>query len=105
MKGNHVQLFADECGGEVRLSDDRLRHILQRHPEMAFQLHRIAETLASPDTVGPRSPLPRSDSTTDYTRTDLRGRNRYICLVVKSGTDYSFILTAYLGRSIKGESA
>ena len=34
---------------------------------------------------------------------DLRGRNRYICLVVKRERDYSFILTGYLGRSIKGE--
>ena len=34
---------------------------------------------------------------------DLRGRNCYICLVVKSGTDDSFILTGYLTRQIKGE--
>ena len=34
---------------------------------------------------------------------DLRGRNRYICLVVKRGADYSFILTGNLARSIKGE--
>ena len=33
----------------------------------------------------------------------LRGRNRYLCLVVKRGRDYSFILTGYLDRSIKGE--
>ena len=26
-----------------------------------------------------------------------------ICLVVKRGTDYSVILTGYLGRSIKGD--
>ena len=104
MKGNHVRLFADECGGEVRLSDDRLRHILQRHPEMAFQLHRIAETLSSPDAVRPSKSTPTVRLFYRLYQ-DLRGRNRYICLVVKSGTDYSFILTAYLGRSIKGESA
>ena len=34
---------------------------------------------------------------------DLRGRNRYICLVVKRESGYSFILTAYLDRRIKGE--
>ena len=34
---------------------------------------------------------------------DIRGRNRYICLAVKRGTDYSFILTGYLGRSIRGD--
>ena len=97
-----VRRFTDEHGNEVRLTDERLRHILRRHPDMAFHLHRFAETLASPDVVSPS----RSNPTVRlYYRLypDLRGRNRYICLVVKRETDYSFILTAYLGRSIKGE--
>ena len=92
----------DECGNEVRLSDERLRHILRRHPEMAFQMHRFAETLAKPDAVRPS----RSNSTVRlYYRLypDLRGRNRYICLVVKRERRYAFILTAYLDRRIKGE--
>ena len=97
-----VRRFTDEHGNEVRLTDERLRHILRRHPEMAFQLHRFAETLAEPDTVRPS----RSSPTVHlYYRlyTDLRGRNRYVCLVVKRSGDDSFILTAYLDRRIKGE--
>ena len=93
--------FTDEHGNEVRLTDERLRHILRRHPEMAFHLHRLAETIASPDAVIPS----RSSRTVQlYYRLypDLRGRNRYICLVVKRESDYSFVLTAYLGRSVKG---
>ena len=86
------------------LTGERLGHILRRHPEMAFHLLRFAETLASPDTVMP------SRSSTEvqlYYRlyTNLRGRNRYMCLVVKRDTDYSFILTGYLARSIRGERA
>ena len=97
-----MRRFTDEHGNEVRLSEERLRHILRRHPEMASQLHRFAETLASPDAV---SPSRSSEAVRLYYRlyTDLRGRNRYICLVVKRETDYSFILTAYLDRRIKGE--
>ena len=97
-----MRSFTDERGNEVRLTDERLRHILRRHPEMAFQLHRFAETLASPDAVNPSKSGP---SVQLYYRlySDLRGRNRYICLVVKRERDYSFILTGYLGRSIKGE--
>ena len=48
-----VRRFTDEHGNEVRLTDERLQHILRRHPEMAFLLHRFAETLASPDAVTP----------------------------------------------------
>ena len=96
-----VRRFADKHGNEVRLTDDRLRHILRRHPEMAFQMHRFAETLASPDAVRPSRSGPMVQL---YYRLypDLRGRNRYICLVVKRESGYSFVLTAYLSRSIKG---
>ena len=96
-----MRRFADEAGNEVRLTDERLRHILRRHPEMARQLHRIAETLAEPDAVR------TSNSGPDvrlYYRLypDLQGRRRYICLVVKRTTDYSFILSGYPDRKIKG---
>ena len=97
-----VRRFTDERGIEVRLTDERLRHILRRHPEMAFQIHRLADTLASPDAVRPSRSRP---TVYLYYRLypDLRGRNRYICLVVKRGRSYSFILTGYLARRMKGD--
>ena len=99
-----LRRFTDERGNDVRLTDERLRQILRRHPEIAFQMHRFAETLANPDAVRPSRSSP---SVQLYFRLypDLRGRNRYICLVVKRESDYSFILTGYLARSIKGERA
>ena len=87
-----MRRFTDEHGNEVRPSDERLRHILRRHPEMAFQLRRFAETLASPEVRLHYRLYP-----------DLRGRNRHMCLEVRKETDYSFILTACLDRRIKGE--
>ena len=69
---------------------------------MAFQMHRIADTLAAPDAVR----TSKSSSTVElYYRLypDLRGRNRYVCLVVKEASGFSFILTGYLDRRIKGE--
>ena len=102
VSGNGVQLFADERGNEVRLTDERRRHILQRHPEMAYQMQRFADTLAKPDAVT----ISRSSTAVNlYYRLypDLRGRNRYLCIVVKRERTHSFILTAYLDRRIKGE--
>ena len=97
-----MRSFTDDGGNEVRLTDEGLGHILRRHPEIAFQLHRFAETLARPDAVRPSRSTPTVQL---YYRLypDLRGRNRYICLVVKRESTYSFILTAYLDRRIKGE--
>ena len=94
--------FTDERGNEVRLTNERLRHILRRHPDMALQMHRFAETLASPDAVSPSRANPAVQL---YYRLypDIRGRNRYVCLVVKRERTYSFILTGYLDRRIKGE--
>ena len=96
-----LRRFIDERGGEVQLTDERLGHILRRHPEMAFQLQRFAETLAEPDAVRPSRSSPGVQL---YYRLypDLKGRNRYICLVVKRRDDRSFILTGYLDRKIKG---
>ena len=93
-----VRRYSDEHGNEVTLTDERLRHILRRHPETAFQMHRFAETLAKPDAVRPSRSSPAV-----RLYPDLRGRNRYVCLVVKRGRSDSFILTAYLDRRIKGE--
>ena len=97
-----MRRFIDRKGIEVRLTAERLGHILRKHPEMAFHLRRFAETLARPDAVRPSRSSPAVQL---YYRlyADLRGRHRYVCLVVKRKEDHSFILTGYLARSIKGD--
>lgn len=35
----------------VRMTDERWRHIVSRHPEMRWQRHRVLEAIASPDLV------------------------------------------------------
>ena len=69
---------------------------------MAYQMRRFAETLAKPDAVRTSKTSP---TVSLYYRlySDLRGRSRYVCLVVKRSEEYSFILTAYLDRKIKGD--
>ena len=76
--------------------------MLRRHPEMAYQVHRFAETLAEPEAISPSRSRP---DVRLYYRLypDLLGRNRYVCIVVKQERCYSLILTAYLDRRIKGE--
>ena len=101
---HNARSFIDDQGDEVWLTDERLRHMLRRHPEMAFQLQRLSETLARPDSIR----ISRSSPTVQlYYRLypDLMGRNGYLCLVVKRGTPYSSILTGYVTRRIKGDFA
>lgn len=52
-----VRRIADERGSEARLTDERLAHPAKAS-RRAFQLHRFAETLASPDAVIPSRSSP-----------------------------------------------
>ena len=69
---------------------------------MAFQMPRVGETLGQPDAIRVSKSNP---SVQIYYRlySDLRGRNSYLCLVVKKDGRDSKILTGYLSRRIKGE--
>ena len=69
---------------------------------MAFQMHRFGETLGQPDAIRASKSNP---SVQIYYRlySDLRGRNSYLCLVVKKDGRDAKILTGYLSRRIKGE--
>ena len=78
----------------VRLTDERLGHILQ-HPEMREMAPQIERTLAAPQLVR-RS---RSDPAAQlfyryYTQTMVGGK--WLCIVVKYGATDAFVVTAYL---------
>ncbi len=73
MRGGQADGSGNECAGHCGV---------RGRPEMAFQLHRFAETLSGPDAVRPAKSSPTVEL---YYRLypDLQGRNRYVCLVVK----------------------
>jgi hypothetical protein len=94
-----LKLLRDYQGTEIRLTDERLEHILE-HPEMASLEPEIVETLARPERVV-RS---RSDEEARlyyrfYPETAVGGK--FLCVVVKFRTDDAFVLTAYLTDKIK----
>jgi hypothetical protein len=45
-----MQILKDRNGREIRLTDERLHHILE-HPEMQGQESRITETLLTPNSI------------------------------------------------------
>ena len=85
----------DDCfGHKVRLTDERLAHILE-HPEMAGMAGEIERVLRTPQLVR-RS---RSDDVVRlyyefYAQTLVGGK--WLCAVVKYVPDDAFIVTAYL---------
>jgi hypothetical protein len=94
-----MHVYLDYRGNRVRLTDDRLAHILE-HPEMRGMESRIAEVLATPERV--------VESLSDrqarlYYRLYIGTRigNKYLCVVVKVLDDDAFVVTAYLTDKVK----
>jgi len=89
-----MKKFVDYQGKAVRLTDERLAHIIE-HPEMVDMEAAIEETLHDPQLVM-RS---RADETANLNYRYYYGTkvgDKWLCVVVKYGVDDAFVLTAYL---------
>lgn len=98
-----MRVLRDHEGVEVRLTDERLKHVLE-HPEMSDMETEIGKTLADPERVV----LSRSDEEVRlyyrfYPDTPVGGK--FLCVVVKVRAEEAFVITAYLTDKVKeGES-
>jgi len=83
----------------VRLTDERLAHILE-HPEMKAMEGAIEQTLLRPEYVVQSSSDPDAHL---YYRFFPRTQvgEKYLCVVVKVKGSDSFVLTAYLTDTVK----
>jgi len=89
-----MKLLEDCFGRRVRLTDERLAHILE-HPEMVAMEREIDRALRFPTLVR-RS---RTDNAVRlfyefYSQTIVGGK--WLCVVVKYASSDAFIVTAYL---------
>ena len=89
-----MKILSDCFGHQVRLTDERLAHILD-HPEMQALGAEVERTLRQPQLVR-RS---RSDQAVRlfyefYTQTIVGGK--WLCVVVKYAENDAFVVTAYL---------
>jgi hypothetical protein len=94
-----MQVIRDCFGHLVRLTDERLEHILE-HAEMAGMDGEIERVLQAPTEVR----LSRADDNVRlfyefYGQTRVGGK--WLCVVVKCLPDDAFVITAYLTETIK----
>jgi hypothetical protein len=94
-----MQNIRDCFGQNVRLTDERLAHILE-HPELAEMEAEIRRVVEAPSEVR----ASRSDQDVKlfyefYARTAVGGK--WLCVVVKYLPDDAFVITAYLTDSVK----
>jgi hypothetical protein len=94
-----AKILQDRFGRAVRLTDERLAHIL-KHGEMAGQLVKVEETLREPDVIV------RSQRDLDvhlylkhYPTTPVT--EKYLLVATKVTQRAAFILTAFFTEAIK----
>jgi hypothetical protein len=96
-----MQILKDRLGQDIRLTDERLNHILE-HAEMQGQESRISETLLAPDSVI----ASHHDATVHlyhklYASTPVT--RKYLVVRVKYLEQDAFIITAFFSdREKKG---
>ena len=94
-----MRLLKDYQGRGVRLTEERLQHILE-HPEMADLESALEETLREPQyVIQSRTDLAAELSYRFYVGTKVG--DKWLCIVVKYGTDDAFVVTAYLTDHLK----
>lgn len=94
-----MKVIVDCFGRSVRLTEERLDHILE-HAEMAEMEGEIERVLSAPSEVR----ISRTDDNVKlfyefYARTVVGGK--WLCVVVKYQSDDAFVITAYLTDSVK----
>lgn len=95
-----MRTFKDVFGNNVRLTDERLRHVRVTHPELARQLSKVKNTLSRPDRVV----ASKADAGVKlfyryWEKTPVGAK--HLCVVVKSIEEDYFVLTAYFTDTVK----
>ena len=94
-----MKTFKDFEGKSIRLTEERLRHILD-HPEMRDKIESIAETLKRPQIVVESLSDPKAHLYYRYYLGTGVG-DKYLCAIVKIKNGDAFLLTVYLTDKIK----
>ena len=91
--------LVDHQGRSIRLTEERLNHILTR-PEMVASEGQLQETLQNPEQVAQSITDP--DVHLYYRRyTDTIVGDKLLCIVVKITAQDAFVITAYLTDKVK----
>ena len=95
-----MQILQDYRGRQIRLTEERLDHILESHEDMEPLLFAISETLESPDAVV-QSNTNRNAHLYYREYVETHAGDKYVCVVVIMLEDDAFIASAYLREQVR----
>ena len=85
-------------GVPVRLTEERWKHIINRHPEMRLQRDRVLQTIAEPDVVQ-EGDFGELLAIRLYSNTPLT--SKFLVVAYREvASDDGFVMTAYLARRL-----
>lgn len=91
-----IAIEHSRSGVPIRLTDERWRHIVARHPELDNQRERILETIADPDAIY-EGDTSETLAIRFYARTPLTSKHLVVAYREMNAAD-GFVVTAYLTR-------
>jgi hypothetical protein len=94
-----MKKFTDCFGREIRLTDERLAHILE-HPEMKEMTGAVERVIWRPQIVR-RSGTDASARLFYEFHSETVVGDKWLCVVVKYGESDAFVVTAYLTDKLK----
>jgi hypothetical protein len=94
-----MKIVQDYQGRDVRLTDERLRHILE-HSEMADLERGIEETIRHPQFVIESRTDPEAELNYRFFVGTKVG-DKWLCVVIKYSIGDAFVVTAYLTDQLK----
>ncbi len=95
-----MKWFKDIHNRQIKLTDERQKHIETAHPEMLGQIEKIQETLSNSDIIVRSKTDPEVELF--YRRYKITPvTEKYLCVVVKALVSNPFIITAYFTDTIK----
>src|SRR3989338_2996201 len=93
-----MRLFKDKFGRNIRLTDERLGHILE-HPELSGIIDKITETLMSPSIVMKSEDDPYV--WLYYRPYKSNGEKSFLLVIVKISNGEGFVITAFYVRNLQ----
>ena len=93
-----MRLFKDKFGRNIRLTDERLGHILE-HPELSNPIDKITETLMSPFVV-----MKNEDDHyvwLYYRPYKSNGEKSFLLVMIKISNGEGFLITAFYVRNLQ----
>ena len=95
-------MLPDLLGRRIRLPEERVRHILARHPYMASLWDEVAETLRDAEEIRRSNSDPKTVRLYHKWFYGTVQGDKWVCVAVKVLNGDAFILTAYVTSEIEG---